>query len=159
MLRLILVRHAKSSWDEPGLADFDRPLAPRGRHAAAWLGQALQERDIAPALILCSPAVRTRQTLEYSGIKGEVRFEPAIYEHRDGDYLDFVGDLDSAASPLVLIGHNAATAVTAARLTGGKAALAFPTAAFAVIDVAGKVWRGLTAGQGTLVEYCVPPKG
>lgn len=158
MLRLILVRHAKSSWSDPGLPDFDRPLAPRGRRAAAWLGEALHRRHLVPSLILCSPAVRTRETLVLSGMKGEVRFEPELYEDRDRDYLEILGNLDGAASPLALVGHNSAMAVTAARLAGGAAVGEFSTAAFAVIDVPTERWQELRAGQGTLVEYCVPPK-
>lgn len=156
MLKLILVRHAKSAWGDATLADFDRPLAPRGRRAAAWVGDALRERRTAPGLILCSPAARTRETLQLAALGGAVRFEPRVYEVRDGDYLDLLRAVEGSPSPLVLIGHNSATAVTAALLAGSRDD--FPTAAFAIIELAIAEWRELRAGQGRLVEYCVPPK-
>src|SRR5262249_41406064 len=64
MLPLMLLRHAKSSWDDGSLEDFDRPLAPRGEAAAPRMGAYMAAHDLAPQLILCSPAVRTRQTLD-----------------------------------------------------------------------------------------------
>lgn len=154
MLRITLIRHAKSAWDDPGLADFDRPLAARGRRAAVWVGNALRERGIEPDLILCSPAARTRETLRLSELPGIVRFEPAIYERRDADYVGLLRDgADEAASSILLVGHNSATATTAALLLDDRGALEFPTAAFAIIELA-----NLRSGQGRLVDYCVPPK-
>ena len=64
MNTLHLLRHAKSSWDDAGLADRDRPLAPRGRRAAKLIADYLRHEGIVPALVLCSPARRTRETLE-----------------------------------------------------------------------------------------------
>lgn len=158
MLKLVLVRHAKSDWGDAGLSDFHRPLAPRGRRAAEWLGRVFEEDGIAPELIVCSPAVRTQQTLQRSGLRGEVRLEPRVYDQRDGDYVDLIREVGGVASPLVFIGHNSATAVTAALLAGGDAMVDFPTAAFAVIDFAISDWSEVAAGQGRLVEYRVPPK-
>ena len=140
--------------------------APRGvrrvaqsRRAAAWLGDALRERKTAPELILCSPAARTRETLRLADVHGSVRFEPAIYGQRDGDYLDVLREAGGTAnSPLLLAGHNSATARTAALLVEGGSALEFPTAAFAIIDLAIDDWHDLRTGQGTLVDYCAPPK-
>jgi len=63
MPRLYLLRHAKSSWDDPGLADRDRPLAPRGRRDAGRMAEHLRAEDVRPGLVLCSAAVRARQTL------------------------------------------------------------------------------------------------
>src|SRR5918996_5979084 len=64
MKRLYLLRHAKSSWDDPTLADHDRPLAPRGRRAAKVMAKHLHRNGIAPELVLCSGSRRTRQTLK-----------------------------------------------------------------------------------------------
>ena len=65
--QLFLLRHAKSSWDDPGLADVDRPLAPRGRKAVKKVARYLRREGIDPQVVLCSPALRTRQTLERLG--------------------------------------------------------------------------------------------
>src|SRR5262245_9413410 len=80
MKRLYLLRHAKSSWVDPTLADQDRPLAPRGRRAAKVMATHLRRNGISPELLLCSPSRRTRQTLEgiaaSLGKKAEIRIEP-----------------------------------------------------------------------------------
>ena len=74
--RLLLLRHAKSSWDDPALADHDRPLAPRGRRAAKRMGAHLRDEQVEISLVLCSSATRARQTLERVEPPGEVRIEP-----------------------------------------------------------------------------------
>ena len=78
---LYLLRHAKSSWDEPGLSDRDRPLAPRGERASKSMAKYLRDEGIVPALVLCSPSKRTRETLERlaSGDGIEVRIEDELY--------------------------------------------------------------------------------
>ncbi|MEM1306411.1 MAG: histidine phosphatase family protein, partial [Pseudomonadota bacterium] len=82
---LILLRHAKSSWSDPGLADIDRPLNKRGRAAAPRMGRWLAQAGYTPDLVICSPSMRTRQTLSAIShtlpIPREgLRFEPDIYE-------------------------------------------------------------------------------
>ena len=77
--RLLLLRHAKSSWDDPSLADHDRPLAPRGRKAAKRIGAHLRRENSSVALVLCSSATRARETLDLVAPPGEIRFEPELY--------------------------------------------------------------------------------
>lgn len=159
MLRLILVRHAKSGWDDPNLDDFDRPLAPRGRRAAAWLGAALRQDGFLPKVILCSPALRTRQTLDQAGLVGDTRLVRAIYDRSDEDYLELIREAPPAASSLMIVGHNSATASTAARLVSdGKGLTGFPTGAFAVIDFDLDDWAALEPASGKLVSYQLPPR-
>jgi phosphohistidine phosphatase len=83
MKRLYILRHAKSSWDDPTLADADRPLAPRGRRAAEVMAEHLRRNRIAPQLVLCSPSKRTRQTLARIapslGKAARVQIEPELY--------------------------------------------------------------------------------
>src|SRR5579864_3364127 len=76
---LHLLRHAKSSWDQPGLADHDRPLAPRGRRAAEAIARHLRASGVAPALILCSSARRAQETLARLGLSGTVSIERGLY--------------------------------------------------------------------------------
>ncbi len=64
MKKLLLMRHGKSSWDDPALADHDRPLAPRGRKGAALVAKYLRDKNLAPAMILCTSATRAQETLE-----------------------------------------------------------------------------------------------
>lgn len=170
MLRLILVRHAKSAWGDTGLADFDRPLARRGRIAATWIGETLDQLGLAPHRILCSPARRTRETLDLAlaGLPAagtaETTFSAALYNLRDEDYVAFVAEHGGEAPVLMLVGHNTATADTAAALSatgraGDLAALAdFPTGGIAVIDFDIGAWAELRAGTGHLVHFARPPK-
>jgi phosphohistidine phosphatase len=161
MLRLILVRHAKSGWDDPGLDDHDRPLAPRGRRAAGWLGTALRDGGFLPETILCSSALRTRQTLDGIGVEApDLRFLRAVYDLRDEDYVQLIRNTFGGGSPLMIVGHNSATALTAERLVGeGMDLTGFPTGAFAVIDFELDAWAAIGPGSGRLISYRVPPRG
>jgi phosphohistidine phosphatase len=87
MPTLYLLRHAKSSWGDPELPDHDRPLAPRGERAAALIGEHLRSAGIAPALVLCSSAVRARETLDRVAPEGELRIEPELYGAEEHDLL------------------------------------------------------------------------
>jgi phosphohistidine phosphatase len=134
-VRLYLLRHAKSSWDEPGLADHDRPLAPRGRRAAKAMGRYLQEHEIEPDVIVCSSATRARQTLERLGLAG-ARIEPGLYGADAATLRAFIPETAS----VMLIGHNPGmhdVAVSLARSGPGLAELAakFPTGALVTIEL------------------------
>jgi phosphohistidine phosphatase len=134
-VRLYLLRHAKSSWDEPGLADHDRPLAPRGRRAAKAMGRYLREQGIEPDLILCSSATRARQTLERLGLPG-ARIEPGLYGADAATLRRFIPKAASA----MLIGHNPGIhdlAVSLARSGPRVPELAakFPTGALATLEL------------------------
>jgi phosphohistidine phosphatase len=111
---LILMRHAKSSWQDPTLPDHDRPLNARGRNSARALGDWLRSANRLPDLTLCSSARRTRETLEGLGLTTEARFLPALYHAGADRMLDI---LQQADTPLVLmIGHNPGIADFAERL-------------------------------------------
>lgn len=166
VLRLILVRHAKSDWDEPALADFDRPLAPRGRTDAAWIGEAFRTLQLAPARILCSTALRTRETLELAGVGlgADLVWSDAVYRERDSDYLDLIA-AEGATTPLMLVGHNTAIEQTAMMLTGtgGPGAIAslrggFPAGAIAVLDFELDDWAAAAPAIGHLALFLRPPK-
>lgn len=173
MLRLILVRHAKSAWDDPGLADIDRPLARRGLEAAAWIGDTLGKLGLVPEIVLCSPARRTRETLELAQARmevdqrqGEVLQDDALYARRDDDYIGLIAATGDDASVLMVVGHNPATEETATLLAsnGDPDALAglmakFPTGGIAVLDVDISHWRALEPGTGRVVHFLRPPRG
>ncbi|HEY4139384.1 MAG TPA: histidine phosphatase family protein [Casimicrobiaceae bacterium] len=111
MKRLTILRHAKSSWDHHGLADFDRPLNDRGWKSARRVGRELKDREIHFDLCVASTAARVRETLDglvegYGRLDSEIRFEPRIYEATLATLLDIVRGLpDSSGAPL-LVGHN-----------------------------------------------------
>lgn len=162
---LVLMRHAKSSWDTDD-DDIDRPLSGRGRRDAAAAGKLLLERGLAVDVALVSPAARARQTwdaMRGGGLTaGDVRTADDVYE-RDADaIIDAVRDVDPAASTVLVIGHSP-TLPEAIDLAAQRAATKdwyaldtkFPTAAMAIIEVDGD-WAELGTADGTLVAFEVP---
>ncbi len=107
---IFVLRHAKSSWDDPSIDDHERPLAPRGRRAAALIAAYIRKNEVAPELVLCSTAQRARQTLESIrhalGKGASVRFESALYLVSAGELIDRVKRINDAISSVMLIGHN-----------------------------------------------------
>lgn len=162
MKRLILIRHAKSSWDDPTMSDHDRPLNERGLGAAADLGQWLQSRGYVPTEVLCSDALRTRQT--YEGIAKsfeaapEPALKPALY-HAGPDVMLAV--LRHAAADVVMVlGHNPGIAEFAHRLVAKTPVSSqftrFPTGATLVVDFEIGSWEDVSFGQGVSVDFMVP---
>ena len=123
---LALVRHAKSSWADAELADRDRPLSPRGRRAAAAVGQHLRDVGVHPDLALCSPAIRARQTLELLHLARttEILFEEELYGASPGDLLARLHRIPSEVSSALLVGHNPAVEQLSRQLV--KVASALP---------------------------------
>jgi phosphohistidine phosphatase len=167
MKRLYLLRHAKSCWGNPGLADHDRPLNDRGERAAAVMGVYFAQQEYQPSLVLCSSAQRTRQTLEallsHLPVSPELRFEERIYLASRGQLLERVQELDDARSGVLLIGHNPGIAELARGLacSGERGALRrlathYPTAAAAVFEFDLEHWRDLAPDTGHLVSYASP---
>ena len=163
MKRLYLLRHAKSSWEDPALADDDRPLAPRGHHTTKLMAEHLRRERIAPALVLCSPARRTRETLDgIAPALGEVpvRVERELYTASDGDLLDRLRAVPDTVQSVMLIGHNPAIQALALRLarSGGELASIerkYPTGALATLAFKGS-WRKLEADGAKLVGFVRP---
>lgn len=162
MKRLILTRHAKSSWDDPLMPDHDRPLNERGKTAAADLGQWLASRGYAPGEVLCSDAVRTRKT--FSGIAPALpgapvlELKPALY-HAGPDVMMAVLR-HATADVVMMIGHNPGIAEFAARLVahppqGGDFAR-YPTGATLVVDFDVDDWGQVAFGTGITVDFIVP---
>ena len=159
--RLFLLRHAKSSWDEPGLADHERPLAARGRKASKLIAAHLRAEGIAPELVLCSPSKRTRQTLQRLELdSGKVRFEDDVYAASAGELLAVLNDVGDDVGSAMLIGHNPGIQDLALQLAGSGPELAavrskFPTAALATLAF-DRSWRELAPGEADLVAFTKP---
>jgi phosphohistidine phosphatase len=161
---LLLLRHAKSSWKEPSLADHDRPLAPRGRRAARRIAGHLSEQGIEPGLVLCSSARRARETLarieSALGSEVDVRIDDDLYGASARELMELVRSLPDALKSVMLIGHNPAMAGLALDLAGrgsdlGRLEQKFPTAALATLQFAGS-WRELKDGGAELVGFVTP---
>jgi phosphohistidine phosphatase len=167
MLRLMILRHAKSDWAEPGRPDMDRPLAPRGERAAALMGAVLAGEEYRPDRILVSPARRTRETL--AGVLAHLAPPPPVttvaglYEPAAGNYRSVIAANGGSAARLLLVGHNPASQATALLFAGKgeRAALAelaakYPTAALAVIDFEAGAWTEVAPRAGRLVAFLTP---
>src|SRR5215471_10994842 len=163
MHQLLLLRHAKSSWDDPKLADRDRPLNKRGRRAVDAIHRAMLELGLTPDLVLVSPSRRTLETLAAL----EPWDDTPLVEQVEGLYLatvpqllDILREVNETVRSLMLIGHNPGLHELAVRLAGASAAgpmaarLAegFPTAALAEFSVATQ-WQQIGDAGARLVRY------
>jgi phosphohistidine phosphatase len=162
---VILLRHGKSSWSDSTLADIDRPLAPRGERAARKLAKYIRRRRIRPALVLCSPALRTRKTLEAVeaslGKRCVVEVVPELYAASEQELLERLQALSESVSSVMLIGHNPGLQDLALLLASRGACLPqleekFPTGALATLVVRSESWTALGPGEAELVDYVVP---
>ena len=163
---LYLLRHLKSSWDDPSLPDRERPLAPRGKKAGKKIARHLRESGIAPELVLCSPAVRTRETFDAvrSALgKPEARVLPELYAAADDELLAAVRGVEPAVASVLLVGHNPGLHDLALALTGRGDEEArrrlrekLPTGALVTLSFRAGTWIELMPGSGELVDYVVP---
>lgn len=162
MKRLFLLRHAKSSWDDPALADRDRPLAPRGRKAARRIARHLERAGIEPELVLCSPAVRARQTLERLELPPSVPVEldERLYAASAASLLARLRELPESVGSVLVVAHNPGLGELALELAAGgpareRLAEKFPTGALATLAHDGP-WGALAPASCTLVDSVVP---
>jgi phosphohistidine phosphatase len=165
MKRVYLLRHAKSSWKDGSLADRDRPLAGRGKRAAKAMAGHLEAERIRPDLVLCSPARRTRETLErVEGAFGDrvaARLEEALYGASESELVAVLEALPDDVGAVMLIGHNPGLEELALALASEGAGLArmrekYPTAALATIDLPADRWSEIERGSGELAGYVRP---
>ena len=162
MRTLVLMRHAKSDYPD-GVGDHERPLAPRGEREAELAGQWLRENVPAIDAVLCSSAVRTRQTLARTGVEAPVSFLDRLYGGSPGDVIDQINRVDVDVATLLVVGHEPTTSHLALGLAGpgsdrGSAeqiALKYPTSAIAVLHVPDP-WTGLQLSGAELVSFHVP---
>lgn len=162
MRTLVLMRHAKSDYPA-GVSDHERPLAARGRHEAGLAGQWL--RDNAPAIdaILCSSAVRTRQTLKRTGVEAPVSYLDELYGAVPGTMIAEINRVEDGVETLLVVGHEPTISDVALGLAGpgsDRAAaeqiyLKYPTSAIAVLRVPGP-WAELELSGAELTSFHVP---
>jgi phosphohistidine phosphatase len=167
MRRLMLLRHAKSDWSKPGQRDHDRVLASRGREAAPRIGKYMATHDLVPELVVCSTAVRARETWEL--VAGELASTPRvahderIYENRPDTLLHVIHETVPDVHILLLVGHNPSFSALAELLaatgdTESRQRLRekFPTAGLAVIDFAVDAWDRVHPHSGRLDRMITP---
>ncbi|MEO6151933.1 MAG: histidine phosphatase family protein [Croceibacterium sp.] len=164
MKRLGLLRHAKSDTDDLSLRDFDRGLNARGRRGAALMGRHIREHEGAWDAILASPAKRVRLTLEASGLTTPVEWEQSAYLADAGQLLTLLQREPPGRQAVLLVGHNPGlqdliftlVAADAAGALISEAAEKYPTATYAVLELAIERWADCRAGCGRLVHFARP---
>jgi len=166
MKKLLLLRHAKAQPAESELPDVERPLAEKGRADAHAMGRYLATRGVAPRLVLCSPSLRTVETLErLRGALAEsarVEIDESLYLASAGELLARLAEIEESVSSALLVGHNPAIqqlacslAVSGDRHSRERMMRKFPPGACAVIEFDTGDWRGLSGG-GRLIDFQRP---
>ena len=147
MKRLLLLRHAKSSWGQTNLSDYDRSLNDRGRRDAPRIGRLLREEGLVPNLIVASSARRATTTAELvaeaASFEGELRYTDKLYLAEPGAYIALARRVDEAVNTLMLVGHNPGIQELVALLTGRDERMATATLACVALPI--KLWSKLAA--------------
>jgi phosphohistidine phosphatase len=156
----LICRHAKSSWHEASLNDFDRPLNKRGERDAPEMGKRLLRRGIRPDLILSSPAARAKATAthyaEQLGYPLErLHYNPSQYAATVPVLIGLVQGVDPAVHTLLLVGHNPESTALA-NVLGGLAIDNIPTSGIVALEFALATWQEVTAGKGALLFFDCP---
>ncbi|MFZ1160811.1 SixA phosphatase family protein [Mycobacterium sp.] len=160
---LVLLRHAKSAYPD-GVADHDRPLAPRGEREAGLAGDWLRSHLPAIDAVLCSTATRTRETLARTGIDAPVRYVDRLYDATPGTVIGQINGVADDVSVLLVVGHEPtmselalglARAETANSDAAERISTKFPTSAMAVLRLNGS-WADLEPGSAQLADFHVP---
>jgi phosphohistidine phosphatase len=165
--RLTILRHAKSSWNDPHLDDFNRPLNDNGWKAARRMGRELKKRDMKFDLVIASPAARVRETIdgltEKLQLNVEIRFEPRMYAASEEILLNIVRDIRESAHAPLLVGHNPGLQQLLVALTHkdpddlrSRVEEKFPTAALATIELPAHRWTEVTPATGKITELILP---
>ena len=167
MKTVTLFRHAKSGEkDNPRIDDFDRPLADRGLKSAPKMGAAMRDHHLRPDLILCSPSVRTRQTLTLASAEAwnkppKIRFDERLYEASAQAILDVLKEAPGDVDHVMIVGHNPGIQDLAVMLAvNGRERLQvkdkLPTAAVVTLEFDEKRWKELKPATGHVALYITP---
>lgn len=157
---LLLLRHAKSSWENSDLADFDRPLNSRGLEAAPLAGNFIYDSKLQTDLILSSPAKRAKQTAvlvkETGQIPAKIRYDEKIYEASPPALLQILSEQEDKNEKVLLVGHNPGLEELIKTLTGESVIM--ETAALAKIILQIEKWKDISANCGQLEFVWLPEK-
>ena len=163
---LFVVRHAKSSWEDPGLSDHDRPLAPRGQKSVKLLADHLRANEIRPEQVICSSSRRTRETLAGIELDTECLIEAELYGASGHDVLERLRRVPDRLDSVMVIGHNPAMQMLVLQLATSNGSLPegsdvarvqrkFPTGGLATLEFDCS-WRELTSGSARLTSFVRP---
>ncbi len=155
---LILMRHAKSSWDDPFLSDFDRPLNARGARSAKALGDWLRNQDLLPDQVISSSSTRTGQTFEGLRLNIKPAFTKALYHAGPGTIWDVLAD--ASGERVLLLGHNPGFAEFAEQSVqtppDHERFWDYPTGATLVVEFPVDTWADARPGMGIVTHFVIP---
>ena len=159
-----LLRHAKSDWGQSDKRDFDRGLNTRGRKGAALIGEHIRDHGVKWDMLIASPAQRVKVTLEAAAIGPEPRWDDRLYLASTDTIFDVIREDAGDAAAVLVAGHNPGLGDMLFELVApaqenalfDEAKVKFPTAAFAVYELAIDDWADLKEGCGTLVHFARP---
>lgn len=159
---LTLIRHAKSSWDHPGLQDFDRPLNRRGLQNAPMMGRRLAAANYRADMIISSPAKRAITTAE--SIAAQIGFDPdditrnpLVYGASPGALMEVIKGIDNRIRHAVLVGHNPGI-THLCNFLGDSGIDNLPTCGIARMEFDAHSWEDVSRQEGHLVEFDYPKK-
>ena len=159
MKRLLILRHAKSSWDDLSRDDWARPLSPRGERDAPRVGNLLRERSLIPELIITSDAVRAlttaRAVAQAACYDGAIVAEPSLYHAKPDVVVATLNGVTDTVRAVMIVGHNPGLEDLVARLSGE--AVDLPTAALVHLAVPVDDWRNLDLSTGASVVFTWRP--
>lgn len=168
MRRLTLLRHAKSSWNDPVARDFDRPLNSRGKKAAHRIGHWMREKGLVFDVVLASPAVRVFETLDHLGhglgLALEPTFNERIYLGSAATLIELIQESETAGAHILLVGHNPGLEDMVLELAGddmsgpmlASVAEKLPTGAVVELEFDCDDWRDIGPGSGIIVRFTRP---
>lgn len=159
MKELLILRHAKSSWDDPSLDDHERPLNERGVRDAPRMGKLIKQQKCIPDDILCSTSERTRQTIRYvceaCEYQGQTKFLDELYGTSVGSYVKIIQGIKDGFGRVMVVGHNPTLENLVGELSGQSQR--FPTAALAYFQISITHWKDFSlASQVKLVDLWRP---
>lgn len=162
MKKLYIIRHAKSSWDEPGLSDFERPLNDRGKRDAPRMAKRLKEKEIHPDLMLSSPAKRALSTckriagvLNYAPEK--IKTDQRLYHASDDQILKVLKELNDKQNEVLLFGHNPGLTDFVNEFTSDETYIPnIPTCGVIAYEINIDTWKELDWGKGDLQFFDYP---
>jgi len=161
MKQLVLIRHAKSSWSDPLLDDFDRPLNKRSLKDAPFMAKLLRKKGLKPDLIVSSASLRTKLTLEFFikefDYKGKLIFERSIYEAAYKNLLKIIKNVEKRYKTLFLVAHNPSLNDLADFLLGNFEEN-IPTCGIVQIDFDVENWSDISKNNATLICFEYPKK-
>ena len=158
MKTLYVLRHAKSSWDDAELTDFDRPLNQRGETTAPFIGEFMAANGFEPQVIVSSPAVRARETArlaqEAAHFTADIIHDERIYEASPRTLQTVASSIDDRFESAMLVGHNPGMEGFVRLMSGRSEEM--QTAALAVIDLDIERWSDIDSGLGSLRRMVRP---